>query len=696
MKKVKSGRGVAGVVVAAGIIMGLCGCGGDKVQETLQQTPSSSVSRESVSVQEESAQEPEFEQNATLHAVDELEAYALECIKAGVLEEMGLSADLAKDAMLDYAVQEIQEDCALIRYYIETSDHSIYVVDETVSLSGKNRDYQVARESLQSYVSITDSSMFASLHKESHVSSKSTGYSTQYFRGLVRDMSADKALAERFANPVDAAVNLLHLGPGKGEVTSDIKKPSIGSDSWEKDLNKDILPEGTTVTVTYTFDKDGSVVEILMEVIESSFGIWAPAEGNWSRQVYDTFYYHLPFGDDEVENFSSIQNSTFGLYELKDGGISCIFPYYTAPDISIGRNVATDENLIYFFADSQYQEGNLEYDIDCMAMLDLATGQVDMESMKLPEEAHLDRDATIYVNVDGFMRVNSKYLPCVNVGTADFSGGVCRDGKPVSCLNEAEQNAYGSENRTKILSKPGKVMQLSLRSMTETFAYIDLDGDGITEKIVLKPENPYSDRTYEMPYDDFKLIVGDSVLEDYGVNLHNDIYAFSLDGKEILVLLYENGPSDDPLSHLYAYREGKLVKVGEMPDHIVDGDIQDGIIDGTERGDVIQSDYIRVKWQIGQDGMLEKVPQDTYDYTNLNDITLLMALPVHSEPDLKAPEREIQPQKVKFLMTDNTMTWVYVKGENGDAGWVYVEPYGHIVELKKDYDEVFEDLWMFG
>lgn len=693
MKKSKRGGVIASIVLAAGLTVGLCGCGGNKVQEIMQEMPAQSASAQDGSLQE--SQEPEFEQNASVHAVDELEAFAQSRIEAGVSEEMGLPESLVKEAVLQYAVQDIQEDRALIRYYIETSDHNIYVVDETVKLSGENRDYVVTRESLQPYISITDGSMFAELYGESGINNKSTGYSTQYFRGLVRDMMADETLAERYEDPVDAAINLLHLGPGKGEVTSDIVKPQISLGSWEEDLDEDILPEETTATVTYTFDKDGSVVEIPMEVIEASFGIWAPAEGNWQRQTHKTYGFYIPLGDGETEYTDSIQNSTFGLYELKDGGIRCVFPYYTAPDIGITKNDI--DNVIYFMADSLYQEGNLEYQVDCIAMLDLTTGQVDMESMKLPAEIQFNQSDHIGLNNYGFLNIEDCYLPNVNVGTPDFSGGVSWNGKQMSGLNEAEQNAYGSENRAKLLSEPGKLLQLSLRTMTETYAYIDLDGDGITEKIVLKPEKPYSDVAYQMPFDDFDLIVGNSSLEDFGWDLHNDIYAFSLDGKEILLLLLENGPSGDPASKLYAYRNDQLVKVGEMPSHIRNGSIQDGFIHGEERGDVIQSDYIRVKWQLGQGGMLEKVPQDSYEYTNLNDIILQRKLPVHSEPDLTAPGSEISPQNVKFLKTDSTFSWVYVQGENGEAGWVYVEA-GYIVELDMyaEMDGVFKGLWMFG
>lgn len=588
-------REKAGILLVAGM-MGLCGCGGNEVQEILQQMPS-----------EESVVTPSSEQ---------------------------------------------------------------------------------AVEPNTSYTTINDAGMFTDLYGATGINVESTGYSTQYFRGLVRDMLADETLAERYNDPVIAAVNLLRLGPGKGEVTGDMVKPQISPDSWMVSLDEEILPEGTTITVTYTFDADGSVVEIPMEIIEPSLCIWAPAEGNWGRQVYNTFEYDMIEKNRESKEEGSIQNSSFGLYELKDGSIKCIFPYYTAPDIQ----VAKDDNVIYFMADSLYQEGNLEYQTDCIAMLDFNTGQVDMESMKFSEGVKVGQDAPIYRNSSrGFLYINDSFhLPYVNVGTADFSGGAHWNGKAVASLSEAEQNVYGSENRSKILEEKGKLQQLSLRTMTQTYAYIDMDGDGVTEKIVL------TGQAFDLPYDDMKLQIGDSVLEENRWNLHNDIYAVSLDGKEILIVLLEDGASADYGSCFYGYRDGQLVKVGEMPGLVTECIVEDGCISSRMRVDLLQSDFIEAKWHVGANGLLQMVSQGSYDFTGQNDVTLKVALPVHSEPDTEAAKYEIQPQSVKFLKTDTSFTWVYVQAENGDAGWLYVKDMNTVTELDLYASDVFDELMSFG
>ena len=52
--------------------------------------------------------------------------------------------------------------------------------------------------------------------------------------------------------------------------------------------------------------------------------------------------------------------------------------------------------------------------------------------------------------------------------------------------------------------------------------------------------------------------------EIYAENMSNSIFAFSPDGEQILIALYEDGASADPLTRLYHYENGKLVETGQI------------------------------------------------------------------------------------------------------------------------------------
>lgn len=260
---------------------------------------------------------------------------------------------------------------------------------------------------------------------------------------------------------------------------------------------------------------------------------------------------------------------------------------------------------------------------------------------------------------------------------------------------QQERNAYGADIREQLLSSPGLILQLSNRTTTETYAYVDLDGDDVAEKVSFIAED--EGNTYDIvPDAHFVLKVDDSALDGWAENLYNDIYAVSVDGEEILLALYEDGPSSDPETLLYAYRDGKLQKVGELENDIRYCRIEDGFIYGAGDGQVIQSIWVDAKWRIGEQGELEWVEQDTYEFTIQNDVTLLVTLPVHSAPDMDSESHEVQPQTVKFIKTDSTFTWVYLEAEDGDSGWFKVERGYFVTELRMDSQNVFDNLILAG
>lgn len=262
-------------------------------------------------------------------------------------------------------------------------------------------------------------------------------------------------------------------------------------------------------------------------------------------------------------------------------------------------------------------------------------------------------------------------------------------------LTEQEKNAYGADARAQLLSDPGLILQLFDHTKRETYAYVDLDGDDVAEKISFVAED--DGNTYDIMRDaHFVLKVDDSALDGWAENLYNDLYAVSVDGEEILLALYADGPSSDSETLLYAYRDGELQKVGELENDIRYCRIEDGFIYGAGGNWVIQSVGVDAKWRIGDHGELEWVEQDTYEFAIQNDVTLLVNLPVHSAPDMDSESHEVQPQTVKFIKTDSSFTWVYLEAEDGDSGWFKVERGYLVTELFMDSQDVFDNLILAG
>lgn len=517
-----------------------------------------------------------------------------------------------------------------------------------------------------------------------------TGIATDFYRTLLRRLQQGTASEAdlQYTDPVGAVVKILSLGSGSGQAVIQEKPVTVeGMDiPWLSGLAG--AGEGSTAVVTYTFSQDGSTVEIPMELIEGSCGIWAPAGTGMVRMVYQCRLEEPANVNGEEEVY--IQTSQYGIYRLDRTGLRCLYPYYISP----GAVWAAADGLLYFEADSLYQEGNMDYVADTVCMLDVETGAFDRETLRISSKAQ--SRAINWISVyGGFIRLftdaQQYRIPRINTGKTALSGGAYWKGKAVADLDGQEQNAYGCAVRDEILAAPGQLFQLSNRTMQDTYALVDLDKDGQAERITL---SGIMADVYE-GYDEYVLEAGESRIDGFAEELYNDIWAVSLDGKQILLALYEDGPSGDPVTTLFAYENGALRKAGSFPDDIRECSMEDGIIHGRARQDVLQTDWVRAQWRIGGSGSLEWVRQGTYDFMMQNDITLLVSLPVRERPDEDAPVHMIEPQTVRFLQTEDTFRWIYMQGENGDGGWFAVDGLT-VTELGVDYYEVFENLHFAG
>ena len=594
-----------------------------------------------------------------------------------------------------YDIHQNDDNSAVIRYYMNTSVPEIYIADEEVRTVEQDGLYYIGHQELKEYYSINNRAQFEELYgKDSYdFGYVNTGYTSAFYMFIMRHLmnGTNPEYYEQYTDPVTAAVNLLHLGEGEGSADSDLIPVRVEDMdiSWLQSLSQ--AGEGSRALVTYTFAEDGSSVEFIMELIEGSQGIWAPMEDGDGkiRQVYRTYQLE-PYESGEADEVY-IQTSGYGIYRLDRTGLKCIYPKY----ISASTVCAAREGRLYFPDSTAYHEGDLDYAADTICVLDMKTGEYDPETFKLGQ--NVDNLFPLrYLSIhSGFMELygeNEEFyaIPLVNTGITALDGNVWNN-KPVSELDEREQNAYGVALREQILHHPDTLLDVSNRSYTETYSYIDIDGDGKTEKISLFYE-PGQSISYD--YSDYILEIGDARRNCWSENLNNYIWAYSPDGRQIILALYEDGPSGDPLTTLYTYDNGKVIFVGSFADDIRSCSMKNGVIYGRERHDVIQTDRIKAEWEVDSNGQLNRISYETYDFLTLNDVTLKVPLPVHSMPNENSESHMINPQTIKFLKTDSTFSWVYAEGADGDGGWFETDGM-EIKELGEIYMDVFDDLLFY-
>ena len=620
-----------------------------------------------------------------------------------------------------------QEDgTGKIRCYFYTSEPEIFIVDETVKVVERDGSYYVEHQKLDEYFVIENQEQFERLYGDAggyDFKWENTGYSIGFYRTILQHLvegygagvyRQEADIYRQYTDPVEAAVRLLHLGAGEGKAEISPAAPE-SEEPWMSNLPEESLREGSLAVVEYTFSEDGSTVEIPMELIEGSFGIWAPAGSGMVRQVYKTReesdHAAEYFGWDEEESFY-LQISQYGIYRVdKEHGLSCIYPYYIHPDtiweLQDGLMYVSlyEEYPSYMEWDRYYFQERPEetdYCLEAIGIVDVRTGEFDRESMRISGGAGRRTllaplnwmslgGGFVHLYKTGYEGSVEEYaIPMVNTGKSSLTAGPMWNDMPVAELKGEELDTYGKEVRERLLGTPGMLLELSNRALTETYTYIDMDGDGKAEKISLFRDKEKKEERY-WSYDSYCFQVGESRVTGLAECLNNGIWAVSLDGSEILLALYEDGPSNDPRTILYAYRGGEVVPAGSFEADIRTCTIEDGVIKGEARLDVLQTDWVKAGWHIGSDGILEWMKQESYDFTGLNEITLLTGLPLCDVPEEGGETHTMKPQKVRFLKTDGTFRWIYVQGADGDGGWFQVDGL-KIVGLEKDYYEVFEGL----
>ena len=402
-------------------------------------------------------------------------------------------------------------------------------------------------------------------------------------------------------------------------------------------------------------------------------------------------------GPDRTEVYEELTDSgvTFqarwgGIYRIgEDGSEEQIYNSFagTEPQMSIF------ENTLYFRTDKTYYDGALDWSDNTIRWSDLNTG----ETGDLP-----------FIRENQNIAVFSVYegLAVIRYSTPDITdtimlytdGDTDLNGKSIAQLSGAEQQQLGQNTTQAVLQNPRTLVNISHRTRDRNTAYLDIDGNGIAEEIILEPSHDPEAMAYRYEYDPlfyFHLKIGNAGMESMGENLSNTLWAVTFDGRSILLVLYEDGPSADPYTHFYRYQNNQIIEAGGIADDIRLCSISpEGIITSAIRQDVVQTDWITVRWQFNDNGILEQIPQEVYDFRNGNWVTLNDELPLHSAVESDETFM-VSPQMVRFLQTSADWNWVLVETADGQQGWVHLENF-EVVELRKNVMDVFDGLYMAG
>ena len=550
-----------------------------------------------------------------------------------------------------------------------------------------------------------------------------------------RILDGDAAAHETYKDPVKAAEALLNLQGGSGEMTELLYEAERQYLFFQKDSTRP--GEGSVANVHYIF-ADGSDIDIPMVFAEESSQIWmlslgdidskgrhsyGPLDGeNQARIVYAEYgprdedwatvaelskkwvYVKVSPGS-FADVAATYQVSSYGIYAATgdDAGLNCMVPGYIAPGCAaegrstVYQNVGNyytsdsyrqemaylkqqDSVRLYYFAASDYQEGDLDIWIDTIREYDTSgqIGENGVTDWKLPSKAQ-DFSADMLTAEDGY------WILSQSSGTAQMklpllSNQPVWNGKVAADLTTEEADAYAAAQRQDILTNVGVVFDLSERAVQETYALLDLDGDGTAEKLLLRSRMAQAvNEVDHSPLDQYIFAVNTMQGETRTAqNLGNSIYAFTPDGRQILLALMRRDEFGQCESFLFSYENGGLQEVGSFAQDIREIWVENGQIITNQPYDyTLQKENLRIVYRIGSDGRLAEIPADRYDLPEQSTLHWLNRdLEVCRTPDAGSERFTINADHgVYFLYLDAGRQWLCVETENGVTGWLKLADY---------------------
>ncbi len=531
---------------------------------------------------------------------------------------------------------------ALIYYEKWTDAPALTILIEVLSYTETEEGYLLKHDGFKLCDSI-------STKKEFEEAYCPMGEQNQYlFVGTFVELIAERmALGDNsvddFKTPQEAAERALHLGAGQGEIRFNID---------------------TAIAVyRYTFEKDSSQIEIPLHMEEFSYPIWTVGDveghGNLAEQQRTA---SMEYAGESYCFYST------GFYKiLEDGALKCLYPGYVRTGV---YETATFSNgFVYFKIDLLHTPYSLDYADNAVVEVNLET-----EEWRL---AYVDENCLQEAVLAAGSGMETLQLHAAVEYERKLAGQRALE-------EEIEQIGFFEGSLSSVSINRLYNIPLTTQDEYGCSASFDLNLDGKEDEIKLT--------VTDSRLASYLLMINDASIKVYADMLYHRMQAIRFAGEEWLLLLYDDGPSNDPKTTFYRYRGGIIKIIGSLPCELAPDNISDtGEITGSYRFDAIQTEWAEVTWVYTGEGF-EMKEQPYYDYSGDINLTLLVELPVHSEMSLDSEATTLAPQKVKLLHTDMEH-WFYVEGENGVGGWFYVEKkYGMVPEAGINVASVFDGL----
>ena len=252
----------------------------------------------------------------------------------------------------------------------------------------------------------------------------------------------------------------------------------------------------------------------------------------------------------------------------------------------------------------------------------------------------------------------------------------------------------------------GEIIYMEVSPDNSTAGRLDLNGDGEKEVLYLEAIGSYFNdqgwNNWGGMDSNFRVRVNNLYYESHCSFADPVLMAFSPDGKQILLAVYDDGPSGDPVTYFFRYDEVGVHPAGKIFDDLRNAVMEaDGVIRCTFRADMLQTEWAwgYYYWNGSEivrreDDIFYFVDDSKWREENQIPLVLLKEITVFAERSENSQAITMKPQKVRNVASDQS-EWILLEGEDGTKGWIRIVQFCFPSE-ESDPFELFEGLYMAG
>ncbi len=227
----------------------------------------------------------------------------------------------------------------------------------------------------------------------------------------------------------------------------------------------------------------------------------------------------------------------------------------------------------------------------------------------------------------------------------------------------------------------GEILCMEVSPENNTAGRLDVDGDGVREVLYL---DSMGHSIREDGWRDsgvmgirYRLRVDEYYYEGYCSRMDPVVMAYSPDGENILLALYDDGPSGDPETLFFSCDGSGVYPAGRITDDLRSVTIdKERMICGTFRADMLRTEYVQC-YHYWDGSRIVQREDEIYYFTAYDKepkeypLDLLTEITVHKERTEDSSAITVKPQKVIAAATD-MKEWVLLEAEDGTKGWIRV------------------------